>query len=61
MEQLYPENKKILLISGIFVQSQKKYSTRTEIDMQSEETINREAKTPGSITHFLTKQIPVYK
>ena len=61
MEELYPGNKKILLISGISVQAQERYPTRIANDMRSEQTINRDTKTPSDITNFSGKQTPAYK
>ena len=55
MEELYPENKKILPVSSISVQVQERYPTRTAIDMRNEQTINDDAKTPDGITNVLIK------
>ena len=61
MEEFSPGNKEILLNSCTSVQTQERHPTRTAVGMQSEKTSNREAKTPGGITNFSTKQTPVYK
>ena len=61
MEEFYPGNKEILLNSCTSVQTQERHPTRTAVGMRSEKTSNREAKTPGGITNFSTKQTPVYK
>lgn len=49
MEELYPGNKEILSVTGIFVQAQERYPTRI-IDMPA--VINHDAKTPGHIANF---------
>ena len=61
MEELCPGNKEILSISGTSVQPQGRYPTRAATDMQDEQTINRDAQTPGGITNFSTKQTSLYK
>ena len=55
IEELYSGNKKILSVSVLSTQGQERYPTRTAIDMQSEQTINRDAKTPAGIINFSTK------
>ena len=61
VEELYLGNKETFLISGISVQAQERYPARTAIDLRSVQAINCDAKTPGGITNFSTKQTPLYK
>ena len=61
IEERYSGNKYILPVSGISVQAQQRYPTRIAIDIRNEQTINRDAKTPGDITNFSTKQTLVNK
>ena len=52
MEKPFLRNEKILLISGISVQAQKRYPTRIATDMRSEEAITCDAETPRGIKNF---------
>ena len=61
IEERYSGNKYILSVSCISVQAQQRYPTRIAIDIRNEQTINRDAKAPGDVTNFSTKQTLVNK
>ena len=57
----YPGLKDLLLSTGLSVQSQDRYPLRTAVDMRGEQTLNRDAKTSGGITHFAASASSVQK
>eukprot|EP00795_Rhopilema_esculentum_P011282 gene11282-21474_t len=52
MEKLYPGLKGLLREKGMSVQAQEYFPLRVTIDQRGEQTLNRDAKTTGRITHF---------
>ena len=42
----------MLISTGLSIQAQESYPLRTSIDQRGEQTINRDAKTPGGIGNF---------
>ena len=45
----YPGLKETFKLSGISVQAQSAYPSRTSIDQRGEQSINRDAETPGKL------------
>ena len=61
MEKLYPGLKDLLREKGMSVQAQEKVPLRVPIDQRGEQTLNRDAKTTGGITHFASDSTGILK
>ena len=61
MEQLYPGLKHLRKDSGISVQAQESFPSRTSIDQRGEQTINKDSKTVGGIKGFANEPSNILK
>ena len=61
LEKLYPGLRGLLREKGMSVQAQENFPLRVAIDQRGEQTLNRDAKTTGGITHFASDSTGILK
>jgi hypothetical protein len=61
IDGIYPGLRSMLSTASMSVQAQDRYPVRTAIDQRGEQTINRDAKTSGGVTQFVSTSSSVLK
>ncbi len=61
IEKMYPGLKDLLKQNGMSVQAQESFPVRVAVDQRGEQTINRDAKTPGGIKSFAADSASILK
>ena len=61
IEKMYPGLKDLLKQNGMSVQAQESFPVRVAVDQRGEQTINRDAKTPGGIKSFAADSTSILK